>query len=131
MITLSTALILPSPLDETLVNATLAQAKIDLHNQTVELLYVYGNLIGASFAPSTNLPGIKVYIVLKTGAVYVRGDFKGWLQPATLATIQQVTRNFVRGSEALATGVIITLPNADGSQGTETVQVSLLPGTIS
>lgn len=131
MITLASALVLPSPMDETLTNATLAQAKVDLHNQTVELLYVYGNLSGQVFAPSINLPGITVYIVLKTGAVYVRGGFKGWLQPGTLAAIRQVITNFVKGAESLATGITIILPNPDGSPGVGTAQVALLPGTIS
>jgi len=131
MITLNAPLILPAPLSETLVNATLVTARLDLHNRVVELVYAYGNYAAQDFAPSTNLPGINVSIHLSTGAVYVRGDFKGWVAPNTLVAIQRTIENFVKGSETLATGITITLPNSDGSKSANTAQVALLPGTIS
>jgi hypothetical protein len=130
MITLTAPLTLPAPFNETLANATLVSARLDLHNQQVDLVFAFGNGSAGSFLPSPNLPGVPVNISLRDGAVYVRGNLKGWVSAATLAAIQSVISNFVKGAESLATGITITLPGPDGSPSGNTQQVALMPGTI-
>jgi hypothetical protein len=130
MISLDKPLVLPDPLNETDGMAAVVSARLDLHNQSITLEYAYGNLVNGRFVGSSNLPAVPVMIRILSGEVYVRGNFVGWLDAASLAAAQASVGAFSRNAETFATGVMVSPPNPDGTKSDQTNPLVLFSGTV-